>query len=41
MEAALQKTGLLFERFERPALLERQAVHLNSGHVTGWYQGPL
>jgi carbamoyltransferase len=39
MEAALQKTGLVFERFERSALLERAAVHLNSGHVTGWYQG--
>jgi carbamoyltransferase len=39
MEVALKKTGLAFERFERPALLERAAAHLNSGHVTGWYQG--
>lgn len=39
METALKSKGLTFERFERPALLERAAAHLNSGHVTGWYQG--
>jgi len=39
MEAALRKAGLAFERFDRPTLLERAAAHLNSGHVTGWYQG--
>jgi carbamoyltransferase len=39
MEAALRGANLPFERFERPALLERVADHLNSGHVTGWYQG--
>ena len=39
MEAALKAKGLAFERFERPALLECAAAHLNSGHVTGWYQG--
>lgn len=39
MEGALRNAGLSFERFERPALLERVAAHLNSGHVTGWYQG--
>jgi carbamoyltransferase len=39
MEAALKAKGLVFERFERGALLEREAAHLNAGHVTGWYQG--
>jgi len=39
MAAALQARGLEFERFERPALLQRAAAHLNAGHVTGWYQG--
>jgi carbamoyltransferase len=39
MESALQKAGLKFERFDRAALLDRAASHLNSGHVTGWYQG--
>ena len=39
MEDALQKANLRFERFDRAALLERAAAHLNSGHVTGWYQG--
>jgi carbamoyltransferase len=39
MEAALRKTGLTIERFERPAVLARAAAHLNAGHVTGWYQG--
>jgi carbamoyltransferase len=39
MEAALSKSGLSFERFSTPALLERAASHLDSGHVTGWYQG--
>jgi carbamoyltransferase len=39
MEAALQKSGLAFERFDRPALMDRVSNHLNSGHVTGWYQG--
>jgi carbamoyltransferase len=39
MEAALRKSGLVFERIERPALLARAAAHLNAGHVTGWYQG--
>ena len=39
MEAALRAKGLEFQRFDRPDLLERVAAHLNSGHVTGWYQG--
>lgn len=39
MEDALKAKGLAFERFERAPLLERAAAHLNSGHVTGWYQG--
>src|SRR5205823_1077702 len=39
MEAALRERGLAFERFERPALLERTASHLQAGRVTGWYQG--
>ena len=39
MEAALRKAGLQFEKFDRVGLLERAAAHLNSGHVTGWYQG--
>ena len=39
MEAALQSAGLAYERFQGPALLQRAADHLNSGHVTGWYQG--
>lgn len=39
MEEALRKAGLEFQRFERPALLERAAAHLNAGHITGWYQG--
>jgi carbamoyltransferase len=39
MEEALLKAGLRFEKFDRGALLERAAAHLNSGHVTGWYQG--
>jgi carbamoyltransferase len=39
MEAALTRAGLTFEKFDRAALLERAATHLNSGHVIGWYQG--
>jgi carbamoyltransferase len=39
MEEAMQKTGLAFQRYDRTPLLERAATHLNSGHVTGWYQG--
>lgn len=39
MENALRQAGLKFERFDRANLLERAAAHLNSGHVTGWYQG--
>ena len=39
MAAALQQAGLKFEKFDRAGLLERAAAHLNSGHVTGWYQG--
>ena len=39
MEKALQARGLAYERFDRSALMERAATHLNSGHVTGWYQG--
>jgi carbamoyltransferase len=39
MEAALVKAGLQFEKCDRSGLLERAAAHLNSGHVTGWYQG--
>lgn len=38
-EAALKAAGLKYERFEGAALLQRTADHLNSGHVTGWYQG--
>jgi len=39
MEEALRHAGLVFERFERPGLLEQAAAHLNAGHVMGWYQG--
>ncbi|MBI3849431.1 MAG: carbamoyltransferase [Verrucomicrobia bacterium] len=39
MAEALRQGGLRFERFERGALLERAAAHLDAGHVTGWYQG--
>jgi carbamoyltransferase len=39
MEEALRKSGLKYERFDREGLLDRAAAHLNSGHVTGWYQG--
>jgi carbamoyltransferase len=39
MEQALTAAGLHFQRFERTDLLDRTARHLNSGHVTGWYQG--
>jgi carbamoyltransferase len=39
MESALQKAGLKFEKLDRPGLLKGAAAHLNSGHVTGWYQG--
>ena len=39
METALKAAGLKFEKFEGTALLQRAADHLNSGHVTGWYQG--
>src|ERR1039457_5099133 len=39
MEAALRQAGLKFEKLDRAGLLERAASHLNSGHVTGWYQG--
>ena len=39
METVLRKANLEFERFDRAGLLERAAAHLNSGHVTGWYQG--
>jgi len=39
MESALRKADLQFERLDRDRLLERAAAHLNSGHVTGWYQG--
>jgi len=39
MEAALRQAGLSFHRHDRPELLELAATHLNSGHVTGWYQG--
>jgi carbamoyltransferase len=39
METALRRADLKFEKFDRAGLLERAAVHLNSGHVTGWYQG--
>jgi carbamoyltransferase len=39
MEEALRKAGLAYERVERPALLERAATLLNTGSVTGWYQG--
>jgi len=27
------------KKFDRAGLLVRAAEHLNSGHVTGWYQG--
>jgi carbamoyltransferase len=39
MEKALRAANLNFEKFDRAGLLERAAKHLNSGHVTGWYQG--
>ncbi|HEY5040685.1 MAG TPA: carbamoyltransferase C-terminal domain-containing protein [Verrucomicrobiae bacterium] len=39
MEQALHRAGLKFEKFDRAGLLQRAAAHLNSGHVTGWYQG--
>jgi len=39
LEAALKAAKLPYERFDRPGLLERASTHLNSGHVTGWYQG--
>ena len=39
METALREAGLKFEKFDRASLLVRAAAHLNSGHVTGWYQG--
>jgi carbamoyltransferase len=39
MEAALGSAGLAFEKLNRADLLKRAAAHLNSGHVTGWYQG--
>ena len=39
MENALRRANLNFEKFSREQLLERAASHLNSGHVTGWYQG--
>lgn len=39
MEAALSNADLSFERYEGPQLLDHVADHLNSGHVTGWYQG--
>ena len=39
MEQALNQAGLKYEKFDRPGLLARAAAHLNSGHVTGWYQG--
>ena len=39
MESALNGSGLSYQRFEGAALLQRAADHLNSGHVTGWYQG--
>jgi len=39
MEAALTAAGLKYERFAGASLLQRAADHLNSGHVTGWYQG--
>ena len=39
MEDALRKADLKFEKFDRVGLLERAAAHLNSGHVTCWYQG--
>ena len=39
MEKALNQAGVKFEKFDQPGLLARAAAHLNSGHVTGWYQG--
>ena len=39
MEDALRKSVLKFEKFDRAGLLAHTAAHLNSGHVTGWYQG--
>jgi carbamoyltransferase len=39
MEAALKGAGLAYTRFAGQALLQEAADHLNSGHVTGWYQG--
>ena len=39
METALRNANLTFEKFDRAGLLATAAAHLNSGHVTGWYQG--
>jgi len=39
METALRQAGLQFQKFDRAGLLKQAAAHLNSGHVTGWYQG--
>jgi len=39
MEDILRGANLKFDKFDRAGLLERAAAHLNSGHVTGWYQG--
>jgi carbamoyltransferase len=39
MEKALQGAHLKFEKFGSDGLSKRAAAHLNSGHVTGWYQG--
>jgi carbamoyltransferase len=39
MENALRRANLSFVKFDREDLLECAAEHLNSGHVTGWYQG--
>ncbi len=38
MGTALLNAKLAFERLDRPAVLERVASHLSSGHVVGWYQ---
>jgi carbamoyltransferase len=40
MEEVQKAKGRVFERFERPALFDRAAVHLNADNVVGWYQSP-
>ncbi|HED12055.1 MAG TPA: carbamoyltransferase [Gammaproteobacteria bacterium] len=39
MEQALQDADLAFEKLEMDSVIERTAIHLNQGHIVGWYQG--